>query len=124
MRVTHTLMLALALCVAGCSGKQDAGPDTKPRTGRPKIAPVSTAPTRNPKLIEIGSFRMGRVLTPDGIATDEGSPFGQGEPIHVTFQVYAAPAGSNAKLVVTNLADKRKVDEQQKPLSGGKNEVA
>jgi hypothetical protein len=122
MRVRHAVALALALCVASCSGKKE-GTEAKPPAEGAKNATVSAPPTRNTKPSDVGAFRMGRALAPDGTATDEGSPFGQGEPIQVTFQVNNLNAGANVRIVVTSLADNRKVDEQQK-APGAKNEVA
>jgi hypothetical protein len=127
MRLTRTATLALALCVAGCSGKREApSGGGQPREGLSQQTSSASVATPSPetKAVELAGFKFGRALGPDGTATGEGGPFAEGEPLHATYRVNNAPPGSNTKIVVTSLADKRKLHEDQKAPSGPQNAVA
>lgn len=127
MRLTRWATLALAFCVAGCSGKRETpSGGGRQGDGHTQQTPSESLarPTPETKAVEISGFKFGRALGVDGTATGEGGPFAQGEPIHFTYRVNNAPAGSIAKIIVTSLVDKRKIHEDQKAPSGPQNAVA
>ncbi len=116
MRSIFASALALAVCVAGCSGRKEApaGGAGKESSQPPAEA---AAPTPGSKRVEATEFKFGRGLAPDGTVTGEGGPFSEGETLHVSFRVRNAPAGSAFKVAVTGLADKKKYYEEQKSPS-------
>ena len=119
MRWTRSGAVALALCVAACSGKKEAPSGGTVKTGGGATSePATTAEASPSNSTEIGSFRFGRSLGADGTATREGGPFAQGETLHVSFKLSNAPNGSAVKIFVSALSDKRSVHEEQKNPAG------
>ncbi len=116
MRWIFASAAALALCVAGCSGKKEA---PSGGAGKESSQPPTEASAQAPasKHVEATEFKFGRGLAPDGTVTGEGGPFSEGETLHVGFRVRNAPAGSAFKVVVSGLADKKKYYEEQKSPS-------
>lgn len=118
MRWISPVTLALALCLASCSGKKETPSGGGEKQSAQPSAEAATAASPASKRVETTDFRFGRALGADGMVTGEGGPFTQGETLHVSFKVNRASAGSACKVTVTGVADKKTYFEEQKNPSG------
>jgi hypothetical protein len=108
-------VILLSLVAAACGGKSE-GP-AAPAPGKAKTAAEAPKPTEGPKGPYIAAFRIGHDLTANGAVAVEGSVFGPGDTICVSFDIKNAPADGKVHLRWETAADKKTVREADVPLS-------
>jgi len=116
-RIMLGAALVVSLVTAGCGRKneQPAAP------GPEKAKAAAEAPTsaEGPKGPYIAAFRIGYGQAPTGVVAGEGSVFGQGETIFVSFDVPNAPPDGKLHFRWQAAADNKTVQEADVPLSAG-----
>jgi len=108
------LIVALAAGTAGC-GEKTAGGD--------KAAGSASASGSRDASPGMAKFRIGPAAATDGVVTIEADSFHQGDPIHISYEVKNVPSKSQARVVWSD-SSKKKISEEQKPLTSGTGAVS
>lgn len=109
--------LLFSVLVAGCGGPAEKTPAPAPEKANVPAEASKTA--EGPKGPYITAFRIGYGLAPTGAVAGEGSLFGQGETIFVSFSVPNAPPDGKVLFRWQSAADNKTVNEGEVPLQAG-----